>query len=117
MSTSTDAAPTPDTGARSDSFKEEIRSLKIKDPNAGRDTLMLRLGVVAMVVGVIVSIVGYFISHGTSNTLTQNDSLTIGMIGIAVTILGAAVFLRYSLAGFLRFWLARFIFEQQKDRD
>ena len=88
MSTSTDAAPAPDTGARSDSFKEEIRSLKIKDPNAGRDTLMLRIGIIAMVLGVVVSIVAYFISHGTSNTLTQNDSLTIGMIGIALTVAG-----------------------------
>jgi hypothetical protein len=117
MSTSTDAAPAPDTGARSDSFKEEIRSLKIKDPNAGRDTLFLRIGLVAMVLGVVVSVVAYFVSHGTSNQLTQNDSLTIGMIGIAVTVAGAAVFLRYSLAGFFRFWLARFIYEQQKGRD
>jgi hypothetical protein len=117
MTTKTDASPAPATGDRSDSFKEEVRSLKIKDPNAGRESLFVKLGLTAMVLGVVVAVVAYFMSHGTNSLLTQNDSLTVGMIGIALTILGAAVFLRYSLGGFLRFWLARFIFEQQKGRD
>jgi hypothetical protein len=117
MTTKTEASAASPVGARTESFKEEVRSLKIKDSNAGRDTLFVRLGLAAMLVGVVVSVIGYFVSHGTNNLLTQNDSLTIGMIGIAVTIAGGAVFLRYSLAGFLRFWLARFIFEQQKGRD
>lgn len=117
MTTKTDESPIPATGARSESFKEEVRSLKIKDPNAGRDTLFVRLGAVAMFAGLVVSVIAYFMSHNTNSVLTQNDSQTIGMIGISLTILGAAVFLRYSLAGFFRFWLARFIFEQQKGRD
>jgi hypothetical protein len=62
-------------------------------------------------VGVALSIIGFFISHGTTSTLTQNDSLTIAIIGVAVTVAGAAIFLRYSFAQFLRFWLARFIYE------
>ena len=32
-------------------------------------------------------------------------------------IVGGALFLRYSLAAFLRFWLARFIYEQQAQTD
>ncbi len=114
MTTQTEATPGPAVGSRSESFKEEVRSLKIKDPNAGRDSLLLRLGVAAMIVGVVVSVIGYFVSHGTSNSLEQNDALTISLIGIAVTVLGAALFLRYSFAAFMRFWLARLIFEQTK---
>ena len=116
MTTNTELPKTADAptgaGARTEAFKEEVKGLKIKDPNAGRDAMLLKLGVVIMVVGVIVAIVSYFVSHGTTQILEQNDAQTIGMIGIAVTILGAAMFLRYSLAAFMRFWLARLLFEQ-----
>ncbi len=102
---------------RVEQFKAEIADMHIKDPAAGRDAQLLKGGAVVMLVGIVVTIVAYFMSHGTSNPLTQNDAQTIGMIGIAVSVVGAAVFLRYSLAQFLRFWLARLIYEQQAQTD
>ena len=36
---------------------------------------------------------------------------------MSVAVVGAAIFLRYSLAQFLRFWLARLIYEQQAATD
>ena len=119
MTTKTDASPAPANGTRTDLFKEEVRSLKIKDPNAANDTLFMRLGLGVMVIGVALAIIGYFVSHNAANTATGtlNDAQEIGMIGIALTIAGGAVFLRYSLASFLRFWLARMIFEQKHGRD
>ena len=114
MTTKTEAVPASPAGERSESFKEEVRSLKIKDPNASKEGLYAKLGLALMVAGIVVSVIAYFMSHGTNSVLTQNDSLTIGMIGIALTIAGGAVFLRFSIAGFLRFWLARFIVEQQR---
>jgi hypothetical protein len=117
MTTKTEAAPASPAGERAESFKEEVRSLKIKDPNASREGLFATVGLAVMVIGIVVSVIAYFVSHGTNSVLTQNDSLTIGMIGISLAIVGGAVFLRYSIAGFLRFWLARFLAEQQRARD
>ncbi len=37
--------------------------------------------------------------------------------GLAVTVVGAALFVRYSMAHFLRFWLARLSFEQANHTD
>ena len=98
---------------RVEQFKSDIAEMRIKDPAAGRDILLLRLGAVGMVAGVVITIVAYFLSHGTSEALSQNDDQIVGMIGIAVAVAGGATFLRYSLAQFLRFWLARLIYEQQ----
>jgi hypothetical protein len=102
---------------RVEQFKAEIAEMHIKDPAAGRDAQLLKGGAVLMVAGVVITVVAYFMSHGTSSPLSQNDAQTVGMIGIAVSVVGAAVFLRYSLAQFLRFWLARLIYEQQAQTD
>ena len=102
---------------RVEQFKAEIAEMRLKDPAAGRDAQLLKAGVVLMLAGVVVTVVAYFISHGTSDALAQNDALTVGMIGIAVSLVGGAIFLRYSLAQFFRFWLARLIYEQQAQTD
>jgi hypothetical protein len=115
MTTKTETTAAP-AGSRTESFKQEVKVLKIKDPNAGNDKLFMMGGLALMVIGIVVSIIGYTVSHGTTSPLTQNDAVTIAIIGVGVTIAGAAVFLRYSMAQFLRFWLARFIFEA-RNRD
>jgi hypothetical protein len=102
---------------RVEQFRGEIASMKLRDPAAGRDLVFLRAGVVGMAAGIVITVVAYFMSHGTSSQLSQNDAQTVGMIGIAVAVVGAAVFLRYSIAQFLRFWLARLIYEQQAQTD
>jgi hypothetical protein len=56
-------------------------------------------------------------SHGTTNPLAQRDAITLALGGVAAAVVGAALFLRYSLAGFLRFWLARLIYEQKAQTD
>jgi len=98
---------------RVEQFKNDINSLNIKDPSAAKDGLWLRLGVLLMLAGVVVAIVGYFISHGTTNALEQNDALVISIIGLTLAVVGGALFLRYSFAGFMKFWLARMIHEQR----
>jgi uncharacterized membrane protein YidH (DUF202 family) len=102
---------------RVEQFKQEIGDMKVRDPATGRDRVWLRVGIALMVVGLGVGVAAYFMSHGTSNPLSQNDALVLAIIGLTTSIIGAALFLRYSLASFLRFWLARFIYEQQAQTD
>jgi uncharacterized membrane protein len=102
---------------RVDEFKQEIAAMKVRDPATGRDRVWLRIGIALMVVGLGLVIGAYFMSHGTSNPLAQNDALVLAIIGLTSAVIGGAIFLRYSIASFLRFWLARFIFEQQTQTD
>jgi len=106
-----------ETEDRVEQFKADIAEMRIKDPVTARDMLLLRLGAVLMVAGIVVAVVGYFLSHGTSDPLAQNDAVLVGMIGIAIAVVGGATFIRYSLAQFLRFWLARLIYEQRTQTD
>jgi hypothetical protein len=102
---------------RVEQFKTEIAEMKLPDPASGRDRLLLRGGAVLMVAGVIVAAVGYSLSHGTSNVLQQNDAQVVAIIGLTLSVVGGALFVRYSIAHFLRFWLARLSWEQQAQTD
>ncbi len=98
-------------------FKQEIADMHVRDPATGRDRIWLRVGVVLMIAGLVVAGLAYPLSHGTTNSLSQRDALALGLGGIALTVVGSALFLRYSIAGFLRFWLARLSYEQQAQTD
>jgi hypothetical protein len=102
---------------RVEAFRSEIAEMKVRDPATGRDRLWLGIGVVLMVLGVGLCVVGYAMSHGTTNPLEQRDSMTLAITGVAVSVVGAALFVRYSMAAFLRFWLARLIYEQKTQTD
>jgi hypothetical protein len=113
MSTNADATPAAGAGG------EDAAALQVgsdAEATGGRDSLLLWLSVIVMVVGIVVSIIGYVISHGTTSSLTQNDSLTIAILGISITVAGGAGFVHYSFSSFMRFWLARITFELRNDR-
>jgi hypothetical protein len=96
---------------RADRFVRDLAELKIPDPAAGRAALWLRLGVVLMALGLVLGVSAYLTSHNTSDALVQRDGLALGLGGIAASVVGSALFLRYSLTGFLRFWMARQSFD------
>jgi hypothetical protein len=102
---------------RVEQFKQEITDMKVRDPATGRDRVWLRVGIALMVIGLLVAIGGYFMSHGTTSDLEQRDAIVLALGGLTGAVVGAAVFLRYSIASFLRFWLARFVYEQQAQTD
>ncbi|GGL18839.1 hypothetical protein [Nocardia jinanensis] len=92
---------------RADRFTAELAELKIPDPAAGHGALWLRTGVVLLVLGPVMALLAYLMSHNTSDALVQRDALIIALGGVALSIVGAALFLRYSLTGVLRYWMAR----------
>ncbi|MET9830788.1 hypothetical protein ABZ078_16030 [Streptomyces sp. NPDC006385] len=92
---------------RADRFVRELAELKIPDPAAARTALWLRLGGLLMAAGLVLGALAFPLAHATDNSLAQGDALAVGLGGIAAAVVGGALFLRYSLTGFLRFWLAR----------
>lgn len=97
--------------SRADRFTRELNELKIPDPSTGRAQLWLRVGIVLLALGPVLGVVAYFMSNGTSNPLVQRDAIIVALIGVSSAVVGSAVFLRFSLTNFFRFWLARQAFD------
>jgi len=102
---------------RVEAFRREIAALKVRDPATTRDRLWGRVGIGLMVAGLALALGSYFLSHNTTNPLQQRDAIVSAVGGLAACVVGAALFLRASLAGFLRFWLARLSYEAQIQTD
>jgi multisubunit Na+/H+ antiporter MnhB subunit len=104
-------------------FRRDVEELEVRDPVVGRERLLAGLGVGLMGLGVALAVAAYLMSHGadsefnTEGPAVQRDAIVVALVGASTTVVGAALFLRYSLAQFLRFWLARLVYEQRVQTD
>jgi hypothetical protein len=112
MTPSEDASEVAD--ARAERFLSDLGDLH---PESGsRNERLARLGLGLLVLGPLLALLGLLFSQLAANSLDQATDASLGLAGIAIAVLGLGLYLRYSFTQFLRFWLARFIYEQQQGR-
>jgi hypothetical protein len=102
---------------RVDQFKADIADMRLKTGGSGREQGLQALGGVLMVVGVVVGVLCYFSATNQNDARDQNELLILTLAMVGLTVVGAALFLRYSLAKFLRLWLLRQSYEAQAHID
>jgi hypothetical protein len=109
----------PDDGTdRLEEFQAELSRLRVKGGSPSNEQRFLLAGMVLMPLGLALVLVGYVGASGTTELSSQVPYLISGgLLGLGCTIVGAALFLRYSLGRYLRFWLLRMIFEEHTTAD
>ena len=115
----TTATTTDNAGShhRIDQFKSEVSDLHLKTGSAGRDRGLMILGLVLMIAAVLVTFFSYVASRNYGDPLDIQTQIVLALCMAAVGLLGAALFLRYSIAHFLRMWLLRQLYEGQANTD
>jgi uncharacterized membrane protein HdeD (DUF308 family) len=99
-------------------FTDEIESMKLKASSSDNERRLLALGVIAAVAGIVLVVIGGIQVQNTSDVVQQTSALATGTyIGIALLVAGVALFIRYSLARYLRFWLIRLVWESRANTD
>ena len=105
------------TTTRVDQFKTDISEMNLKTGTASKEGPLQALGAALMVAGIAIAIGCYISSTGAEKAGDQYELLSLGLASVCITLTGAALFLRYSLAKFFRFWLLRQMYEGQAHID
>lgn len=105
--------------ARIDQFRTEIGELKLRGSSSDGEKRLLILGVVLTVVGIGLAILGAVqVGNSGGSPADQRAFMAQGsFMGLALIIAGAALFVRFSLARYLRFWLIRMTYESRANTD
>ena len=105
---------------RAGQFKAEIAEMRLKTGRSRAEGLLQVLGVLLMVAGIAVALGAYAASLNVTATpgtnvdvLNSNSYVPLAIAGLATSVTGGFLFLRYSLARFLRLWLLRQTYEQR----
>lgn len=106
------------TGDRAAEFRKEIEDLGATGSVGKTEGLLLRLSSIALGLGVVLAVLGAAILTTTSDGADQRAFLgQTTFLGTVIVIVGAALFVRYSLGRYLRFWMIRLIHEQRVQTD
>src|SRR3954465_6992628 len=101
---------------RIDRFRTELSELKTATTRRRGDQVLLWLSIILMVAGVVVAFGACRSSHNQAATAVgaanQNDMIIVAIAGLSLAVVGGALYLQQTLTRFLRFWLARQLYEQ-----
>ncbi|MHB1139682.1 MAG: hypothetical protein ACYC2O_12060 [Microthrixaceae bacterium] len=105
--------------ARIEQFKSEIEGLKLRGSSSEGEKRLLVIGVLLTVIGVALAIFGAVeVGLVGDSPADQRAYMAQGsFLGIALILAGAALFVRYSLARYMRFWMIRLTYESRANTD
>jgi hypothetical protein len=98
-------------------FEAALSRLHVKRQAAEPERRLLIAAVLLVLTGLTLLVVAF---AGTRQAVTiqqQADNLALSPLGLGVTVVGAVLWLRYSLTRYLRFWLIRLIYEDRQNTD
>ena len=101
---------------RYERFEQAVSALPVGNGES-RERWLGRLGVLLMAAGPIVGLVAYLGSVGTVDPAVQRDMGIVGLLGVSLSVVGAGLFVRYSVVRYFRYWAARLTFEVARPRD
>lgn len=108
--------PAPSNAA--DRLAAGVDDLHVPEPSADAEALLLKVGFALPAIGVVLILLAWYNASDTAFVADQIPMLISGgLLGLGLAVLGVGLFLRFSLARLLRFWLARLVVEQQAQTD
>jgi hypothetical protein len=102
---------------RREQFKAEVAQMKLKTGTSRNDVIFMAVGGLAMLVGVVAAFLIYETSLSASDPRNIASKEIAAIAFLAVTVIGAALFLTGAIARVLRLWLLRQLYEAQAHVD
>jgi hypothetical protein len=114
--TEMDSSSTP-SSPRLQEFQSEVDKLKVTGGKANPERAWLILAAIGMIVGIVLALVGWLSTSGTTSQLEVADFSAMGQFGLTLTVASTGLFVVMSLRRYFRYWLVRLIFEQREQTD
>ena len=105
------------TDEKIEQFRAEVADLRLRAGGQRRDTVLLVVGALLMVGGLVAALITYEASLHQSSALNIGSEQILAVSMLALTVIGAALFVFASVARFLRFWMLRQLYEGQAHVD
>jgi hypothetical protein len=112
---------------RLDEFAEEVKELNVSGGLANPERTGSIVGIVLMVIGSLATIFYSVVKQGDVSATGTDDQLHeiiqaanntwFAIWGLALILIGAALWIRNSLTHYLRYWLIRMIYEDRANTD
>lgn len=108
----------PDPSTAASELAAGVAELHVPEPSADAEALLLKVGVALPLIGIVLIVIAYWNASGSAYVADQVPMLLSGgILGLGLAVVGVGLFIRFSLARLLRFWLARLVVEQQAQTD
>jgi ABC-type sulfate transport system permease component len=98
-------------------FQGEVDSLKVDGGKSNPERIWLILSRLGLLVGIILSLVSWLSTQGSTRGVWTDDYAAMGTFGLTLAVASGAVFIVMSLRRYFRYWLVRLIFEQREQTD
>lgn len=99
-------------------LEQGVAGVHVPEPRADTEALLLKVGLILPIIGLVLVLIAWYQTSGTPYTADQIPMLISGgLLGLGLAIIGLGLFIRFSLARLLRFWMARLVVEQQAQTD
>ena len=98
-------------------FQTEVDNLRISGGGANPERTWMIVGIVMFVAAVVIEIVAFSTSSSASDPREQTDMVILALLGVVVALGAVAVFVRYALTRWFRYWLIRLIYEDRQQTD
>jgi hypothetical protein len=109
----------PDGGVdRVERFVAGVQDLRVPNQTDVAERRLYWLGILLPIGGLVAIWLGWWGASGTKYVYQEIPYLISGGIfGVALVLMGAALFARYSVARLVRLWLARSVADRQRETD
>jgi hypothetical protein len=105
------------TGDRIEQFKSDVTEMNLKTGSPSRDKTVQGIGFLLMVAGIVIAFLSWVSARNQAADIEVTTLICLALAGVTLTLAGAALYLRYALANFLRMWLLRQLYEGQANTD
>jgi len=103
---------------RIEEFLAGVYTLRVPSQTERRERRLYWSGIALAIAGLVTIGLGWWGASGTKYVYQELPYvISGGIFGVALVLLGATLFARYSVARLLRFWLARLVADQQIQTD